>query len=119
MRLGLRVVVERHLLVEDREVAGLLEVRGDAEDEPERIVVEAAADVVVAALGERLVLVVGAAVGELRRGDVEDPLAGARRAPGARSPSRSWFESRKPMPRPMPVSKYEALRDMLNVTMHW
>ena len=23
------------------------------------------------------------------------------------------------MPRPMPVSKYEALRDMLNVTMHW
>ena len=23
-------------------------------------------------------------------------------------PSRSWFESRKPMPRPMPVSKYEA-----------
>ena len=34
-------------------------------------------------------------------------------------PSRSWFESRKPMPRPIPVSKYEALRDMLNVTMHW
>ena len=23
------------------------------------------------------------------------------------------------MPRPMPVSKYEAERDMLNVTMHW
>ena len=35
------------------------------------------------------------------------------------NPSRSWFESRNPMPRPMPVSKYEALRDMLNVTMHW
>ena len=34
-------------------------------------------------------------------------------------PSRSWFESRKPMPRPIPVSKYEAERDMLNVTMHW
>ena len=34
-------------------------------------------------------------------------------------PSRSWFESRKPMPRPMPVSKKEALRDMLKVTMHW
>lgn len=34
-------------------------------------------------------------------------------------PSRSWFESRKPIPRPMPVSKYDAERDMLNVTMHW
>ena len=35
------------------------------------------------------------------------------------NPSRSWFESRKPIPRPIPVSKYEAERDMLNVTMHW
>ena len=34
-------------------------------------------------------------------------------------PSRSWLESRKPMPRPMPVSKNDAERDMLNVTMHW
>ncbi len=34
-------------------------------------------------------------------------------------PSRSWFESRNPMPRPIPDSKYEALRDMLKVTMHW
>ena len=35
------------------------------------------------------------------------------------NPSRSWFESRKPIPRPIPVSKYDAERDMLNVTMHW
>ena len=34
-------------------------------------------------------------------------------------PSKSWLESRNPMPLPMPVSKYEALRDMLKVTMHW
>ena len=34
-------------------------------------------------------------------------------------PSRSWLESRKPIPRPIPVSKNDAERDMLNVTMHW
>ena len=44
-----------------------------------RIVVEAAADVVIAALGERLVLVIGAAGGQLRGGQVQDALAGARR----------------------------------------
>ena len=76
-RLAARPVVERNLLVEDREVARLLEVGDRAEDEPERVVVEAAADVVVAALRERLVLVVAAAVRELRRRDVEDAFAGA------------------------------------------
>ena len=39
-----------------------------------RVVVEAGADVVVAALGQRLVLVIGAAGRELRGGEVEDPL---------------------------------------------
>ncbi len=29
------------------------------------------------------------------------------------------MESRNPIPRPIPVSKYDAERDMLNVTMHW
>ena len=48
-------------------------------DQPGRVVVEAAADVVVAALRQRLVLVVGAAGRQLRRSDVEDPLAGPRR----------------------------------------
>ncbi len=67
-----------HGLVEDREIAGLLEVRGHAEDEPGRIVVEPGADGVVAALGQRLVLVIGAAARQLGRGDVDDPLAGAR-----------------------------------------
>ena len=73
--LGAGLVVVRHRLVEDARVAGLLDVGGHAQDQPQRVVVEAGADVVVAALGERLVLVVGAAVGELRRGDVEDALA--------------------------------------------
>ena len=75
--LAARLVVERHRLVEDGEVARLLEVSDGTEDEPHRVVVEAAADVVVAALGERLVLVVAPAVRELRGGDVDDALAGA------------------------------------------
>ena len=41
------------------------------------VVVEVAADLGVALLGQRLVLVVAGAVGELGRGDVEDALAGA------------------------------------------
>jgi hypothetical protein len=74
-----RLVVVGHRLVEDAPVAGLFEIGRDADDEPVGIVVEAAADVVVAALGERLVLVIGAAGGQLRCGQVEDALAGARR----------------------------------------
>ena len=57
-------------------VAGLLEVGGHAQHEPGRVVVEASADVVVAALGQRLVLVIGAAGRQLRGSDVEDALAG-------------------------------------------
>ena len=76
-RLGARRVVVRDLLIEDRPVAGLLEVRGHRQDQPGRVVVEVAADVVVAALGERLVLVIGAAGRQLRRGGVDDALARA------------------------------------------
>ncbi len=75
-RLIVRIVVERHLLVEDRKIAGLFDVCGYAQDQPQRVVVEAAADVVVTALRQRLVLVVSAAVGELSGRDVDDALAG-------------------------------------------
>ena len=78
-RLGTRLVVIRHRLGQDRPVAGFLQIRGHAQDQPEGIVVEVAADRVVAALGERLVLVVRAARGQLRRGDVQDALARPRR----------------------------------------
>ncbi len=74
-RLGAGLVGVGDRLVEDGEVAGLLGVRGDGEDEPQRVVVEPRPDGVVAGLRERLVLVVGAAARELGRGDVEDPLA--------------------------------------------
>ena len=77
--LGTRLVVVRHWLVEDAPVARLFEIGGNADNQPVRIVVEVAADVVVAALGERLVLVIRAAGSELRGRQVDDALAGARR----------------------------------------
>ena len=69
------LIVKRHHLVEDRVVARLLDISDRSEDEPARVVVESAADIVVAALRQRLVLVVTAAVGELCRSDVDDTLA--------------------------------------------
>ena len=73
------LVVERHLLGEDREVARFLDVCYGTEDEPARVVVETATDIVVAALGEWLVLVIAATVRELGAGDIDDALAGTGR----------------------------------------
>ena len=78
-RLGARLVVVRHRLVQDAPVAGLLQIRGDAHDEPERIVVETATDVVVAPFGQRLILVVRAAGRQLRCGQVQDAFPCPRR----------------------------------------
>ncbi len=77
--LAARLVVERHGHLQDRGVARLLQVGGHGQDEPGRVVVEPGAHVVVAALGERLVLVVGAAARKLGCRQVQQPLAGARR----------------------------------------
>ena len=45
----------------------------------------------------------------------------ARARSGSRctNPSRSWVESRKPIPRPIPDSNSDADRERLNVTTHW
>ena len=72
-------VVPRHHLVQDRIVACLTDISCRTEYEPHRVVVESAADVVVAALGERLVLMVASAVGELGSGDIQDSLTRTRR----------------------------------------
>ena len=74
---GLRkqgIVVKIDHLVEDREIARFAQIGGRSGDEPERIVVEAGADIRVAALGQRLILMIRAAVGELGCGNVEDAL---------------------------------------------
>ena len=59
------LVVEGHHLVEDGEVARLLDISHRTEDEPAGVVVETTANVVVATLGQGLILVIAAAVGEL------------------------------------------------------
>ena len=61
-------------LVQDAEVAGLLDIGRGAGNQPQGVVVEASADVVVAFLGEGLILVVAAAVAELGGGDVQNAL---------------------------------------------
>ena len=70
------LVVEGYGLVEDGEVARFLDVCHRTEDKPAGVIVETTADVVVATLGEGLVLVVAATVGELRRGNIDDALTG-------------------------------------------
>ena len=76
-RFVVRVGIKGYQLVQNRKIAGFLDVGRRAKDQPQRIVVEAAAHVQVAALGQRLVLVVGAAVRELGGRDVQDALPGA------------------------------------------
>ena len=61
-----RHVVEGHRFVENREVSRFFDISHSTEDEPARVIIESPTDVVVAALGERLVLVIASAVGELR-----------------------------------------------------
>jgi len=73
------LIVIRDHLVKNRPVAGLLEISAGAEDQPEGIVIEIAADVVVAAFGQRLVLMIGAPAGQLGGRQVQHPLAGALR----------------------------------------
>jgi len=76
---GAGFVVVLNRFIQDAPVAGLFEVGAHADDQPVRIIVESTTDIVVAALGEGLVLVIGAACGQLRGGEIEDALAGARR----------------------------------------
>ena len=71
-----RFIVERYHFLEDGKVSGLFQVCYRAEYQPHGIVVEPASDIVVAALAERLVLMIAAAVRELRRRNVDDAFPG-------------------------------------------
>ena len=52
------IIIKGHLLVQNRPVAGLAQIGGSAGNEPQRVIVEAGADIAVAFLGQGLVLVV-------------------------------------------------------------
>ena len=69
-----RFVIPWYHLVQDTIITCLADVRCCTEDQPHRVVIETAADIVVTAFGERLVLMVTASVGELRRSDINDTL---------------------------------------------
>ena len=74
-----RVVVERDGLVQNRPVPRLTQIRVRPGDQPQGIVVEAAADIRIAPLRQGLILVIGAPVRKLRRGYIENALTGAAR----------------------------------------
>ena len=77
--LAARHVIERNRLVQYAEITCLAQVTADTEYEPHGVIVESAADAVVAALGQGLVLVVAAAVGKLGRCNIDYALAGTLR----------------------------------------
>ena len=69
------LVVERNGLFKNAEVSGFLYICDSTEDEPHRVIVETASDVVVSPLCKRLVLVIAASVRELGGSDVDDSFA--------------------------------------------
>ena len=72
------LVVEGYHLVEDGEVACLLDIGHRTKDEPAGVIIETTTNVVVTTLGEGLVLVIATTIGELRRCDIDDALTSAR-----------------------------------------
>ncbi len=69
-------MVKWHHFIKDILVASLFDVRCCAENQPQGIVVETTANVMVALLGQRLILVVSSAVFKLRRRQIENALPG-------------------------------------------
>ena len=70
------IVVEGDHFVQDGLVARLTDIGTGGGNQPERVIIEAAADVRVALLGQGLVLMISAAVRELGGSDVDDPFPG-------------------------------------------
>ena len=97
MLAALRIVVIGHHFLKYVEIAGLLDVCRGGKYQPQRVVVEIAADLVVALLGERLVLVVRTTVFSCvaaRSSILSLALCGI----WWTNPRMSWLESLKPMP---------------------
>ena len=68
------IVIVRNHLIKNRPVAGFLDVSGNGKDQPQRVIGEISADVGVTLLGKGLVLMVAAAVRELRGSNIDDTL---------------------------------------------
>ena len=61
--------------IQNTEVSGLLDIGGGRRDQPEGVIIKAAADAGVAPLGEGLILVISASVLELGIGNINDTLS--------------------------------------------
>jgi len=72
---GTRLVFIRHRLIQDGSIPGFLHVRGNTQDQPKRVVIEAGSDIVVPAFGQRLILVESSAVLQLGGRQFQDALA--------------------------------------------
>ena len=73
----LGIAVIRSGFLKNAEIPGLLNVGSCAGNQPERVIPKAAADFIVALLGQRLILVIAPAVAELRCGNIQNPLPGS------------------------------------------
>ena len=69
------IVVKRYLLFQNGNISGLPDIGVDCGNEPQRIIVESAADVGISLFRQRLVLVIGASVRKLGRGNIQDPFS--------------------------------------------
>src|ERR1035437_7227970 len=78
-RFGAGRIVIGHTLIQDAPISSLFDIGVYSDNEPVGIIVKAAADIVIAAPGERLILVIRAARGQLLGGEVEDAFTGAAR----------------------------------------
>ena len=74
---ALGIIVEIDFFLQDVPVTGLSDVGIGAGDQPQRVIVEAAADIGISFFGQRLILVVCAAVFLLGSGNIQDPLSGS------------------------------------------
>ena len=71
-----RIVVEINGFMKDGVITGFFYVCTDCSNEPQRIVIKTTSDIQIAALGQRLVLMVSTAVLHLGSGDIENSCTG-------------------------------------------
>ncbi len=69
------IVIKRNGFFQNRDISGFSDIGACSGDEPERIVIEAAADIRIAFLGQRLILVISRTILKLGRGDIDDALS--------------------------------------------
>ena len=68
------LVVERNLLIQNREISRFLYICHSTKYQPTRVIIEAASDIIIATLSQRLVLMIASSDGLLCRGYINNSL---------------------------------------------